>query len=94
MRPETFSGASTSGREKVARVRIGVPGETLNSLPDPLVSRCPYPDMLRSNPRCEAPGTTSRFLPASRRTSGQGRRGRLNDCEDSQGSSLRSGQRG
>ncbi|NQU44795.1 Hpt domain-containing protein, partial [bacterium] len=47
--------------ETVARIRIGVPGETSNFLPDPLVSRCLYPDMLRSNPRCEAPGTTSRF---------------------------------
>jgi hypothetical protein len=26
--------------------------------PDPAASRCPYPDVLRSNPRCEALGTT------------------------------------
>ena len=24
---------------------------------DSVTSRCPYPDVLRSNPRCEAPGT-------------------------------------
>src|SRR5438093_3854064 len=26
--------------------------------PDPAASRCPYPDVLRSHPRCEALGTT------------------------------------
>src|SRR6266436_2030039 len=53
----------------------------------------PYPDMLRGDPRCEAPGIMSTALPASRRSAARGRCGRLNESEDSLGSSLRSGQR-
>ena len=47
-------------------------GGGVPSLPDPLVPRCPYPDMLRSNPRCEAPGTMSNGLPASGRVVARG----------------------
>ena len=39
---------------------------------DPLVPRCPYLDMLRGDPRCEAPGTMSAVLPASRRNAARG----------------------
>jgi hypothetical protein len=32
----------------------------------PVMAGCPYPDVLTSNPRCEALGTMFRPLPASR----------------------------
>ena len=69
-RPETFSTFEHTRVGNVARVEIRVPvGE---ARPDPMVLRCPYPDMLRGNPRCEAPGTTSAALPASRRSAARG----------------------
>ncbi len=33
--------------------------------PDPVASRCPYPDVLQSNPQCEALGTMYQTLGAS-----------------------------
>ena len=58
--------------KRIVRVGIGVPAPESPPLPDPLVSRCPYPDMLRSDPRCEAPGTTPNDLPASGRIVARG----------------------
>jgi hypothetical protein len=66
--------------ENVARVGMEYRA-MLGIEPGPLVSRCPYPDMLRGNPRCEAPGTMSPDLPASRRAGARGRRGRLNNVK-------------
>ena len=42
--------------------------------PNPVMSRCPYPDVLTSHPRSEALGTMFWLLPASTRT--QTREGR------------------
>jgi hypothetical protein len=54
----------------VARVEIRVPVGAAR--PDPMVLRCPCPDMLRGDPRCEAPGATSAALPASRWSAARG----------------------
>ena len=43
--------------------RKGKKGST--GQPDPVASRCPYPDVLRSNPKYEALGTMYRTLGAS-----------------------------
>ena len=72
VRPGTFSSLSTQTGKRIVRVGIGVPAAESPPLSDPLVSRCPYPDMLRSDPRCEAPGTTPNDLPASRRIVARG----------------------
>src|SRR5918994_4505841 len=42
-----------------------------------MVLRCPYPDMLRGNPRCEAPGDNVGSPASLEAERGQGRRGRL-----------------
>ena len=60
--------------------------------PDPMVLRCPYPDMLRGDPRCEAPGTTS-ALCQPRGGARPGETWKAEQREGSQVSSLRSGQK-
>ena len=71
VRPGMFSAsAHRGGRHR--KGRDGVPAAESPPLPDPQVPRCPYPDMLRSNPRCEAPGTTPNGLPASGRVVARG----------------------
>jgi hypothetical protein len=63
VRPGMFSAsAHRGGRHR--KGRDGVPAAESPPLPDPQVPRCPYPDMLRSNPRCGAPGTTPNGRPA------------------------------
>ena len=61
--------------------RVGMPNGIANPQSDSLVLRCPYPDTLRSNPRCEALGTMSSDLPASKRAEARGRHGRLKELK-------------